>query len=170
MMKRHRFLTSSKLEYTDVKKFSEIWTFKEVKMALFISGMKCCLCGEIMSDEQKVKMLPPFVLNKLDPLFLFHDSSIHVDCFNSHPLSEKVARLCHDIVLKHASKRCDICSSIINTHREYVGFSCLSSDELNPLSRYNATQYHKSCFADSGLEKIIRDMVCAQKEEGIWQD
>lgn len=61
-------------------------------MAIFIPGMKCPLCKNPITAEEGRRLFPPFVTDPRDPLFVFHDATVHEACFARHPLSKDVER------------------------------------------------------------------------------
>jgi hypothetical protein len=50
-------------------------------MAIFVPGMKCPLCHPPIARDQATRLFPPFVTDANDPFFVFHDVTVHQDCF-----------------------------------------------------------------------------------------
>lgn len=59
-------------------------------MALFIPGMTCPLCGQPITKEEPRRMFPPFVKSQSDPLYKFHDATVHERCFRQDPLASRL--------------------------------------------------------------------------------
>ena len=140
-------------------------------MAIFIPGMKCNICGKPVIEKSDVKLFPAFLSNEIDPLFVFNDAIIHKECFSAHPMAERVTEILNELVCKigPAKRYCNICTTIIKNPDEYMNFSCLSSDVSNPLSKFNFTQYHKSCFRNSSIAERIDNMIYEQEKCGEWK-
>jgi hypothetical protein len=59
-------------------------------MAIFVTGMKCPLCNQPIARDQARRLFPPFVKDAGDPLFVFHDATVHEDCLLRDPRSPAV--------------------------------------------------------------------------------
>ena len=59
-------------------------------MAIFVPGMKCPLCHQPITRDQARRLFPPFVKDPRDPLFVFHDATVHEDCFLRDPRAQAV--------------------------------------------------------------------------------
>lgn len=138
-------------------------------MALFIPGMSCCICGEKMVDGHKVMMQPAFIHNAKDPLFQFNDAVMHYDCFDGHPLAQRMRQMLEQLEgkINPRNRRCDICNLWVGNPEDYMSFACLSSLK-NELSNYNFTQYHKQCFVGSSIHKSIKRVTDQMEQEGLW--
>lgn len=54
-------------------------------MAIFVQGMKCPLCQQPITRDQARRLFPPFVKDEREPLFVFHDATVHEDCYRRDP-------------------------------------------------------------------------------------
>ena len=54
-------------------------------MAIFVPGMKCPICHLPITRDQPRRLFPPFVKDSMDPLFVFHDATVHEECYLSDP-------------------------------------------------------------------------------------
>jgi hypothetical protein len=61
-------------------------------MAIFVPGMKCPLCNQAIARDQARRLFPPFVKDERDPLFVFHDATVHDDCYVRDPRFQAVER------------------------------------------------------------------------------
>ncbi len=64
-----------------------------LKLALFIDGMECPLCGKPIMLSEDVKLFPPLTSDRTDPMWEISDSAVHSHCFMASPLAEKVSAL-----------------------------------------------------------------------------
>jgi hypothetical protein len=62
-------------------------------MALFIPGAICPICEKPIGSASEIVMFPPFVANRLEPLFVFSDAVVHADCLAGHPLAAQAMKL-----------------------------------------------------------------------------
>src|SRR5437762_13458298 len=65
----------------------ELIRFNLHNMALFVSGIRCPLCGKPIHSAAEAEMFAPFVSNRADPLRLFDDAVVNAACMNEHPLA-----------------------------------------------------------------------------------
>lgn len=139
-------------------------------MALFISGMKCNLCGCTMNDKDNLIMVPACISNEIDPLYIFNDSTFHKKCFEEHPLSDKMIELLHKLnsVIFHKNRICTICNKGIDNPDNYIAFGCLSSLD-NELSQFNFRQYHKNCFISSDDAEKIKSLTNQMRDKRLWR-
>jgi hypothetical protein len=138
-------------------------------MAIFIPGISCSICGNPVYENARTFL--PFVYNQYDPLYIFYDAIVHNECFLKHPMASKCLEMYQELNDKMGpgKRSCNICSLKIASPEDYIGLACLSSDETNPLYRYNFTQYHKSCFEMSGVGQAIRSIISGLEESGHWK-
>jgi hypothetical protein len=59
-------------------------------MAIFVPGMKCPLCHQPITRDEPRRLFPPFVKDAGDPLFVFHDATVHEDCYLRDPRRQAV--------------------------------------------------------------------------------
>ena len=59
-------------------------------MAIFVPGMKCPLCGLVITRDQAKRLFPPFAKSPDDPLFIFSDATVHADCLLRDPRADAV--------------------------------------------------------------------------------
>ena len=134
-------------------------------MALFVSGMKCPICGKPMSPKDIVSF-PPFVANELDPLWIFNDRSLHESCFRSHPLSDQAnARLNRvEGSTGPGRRRCEVCNQQVTDPDNFLPLGFLS--ESPPLSAFNLLTFHRTCFAHWPRSRELADLIRAALSDG----
>jgi hypothetical protein len=54
-------------------------------VAIFVPGMRCPLCHQPIARHQARRLFPPFVKDPQDALYVFHDATVHEDCYLGDP-------------------------------------------------------------------------------------
>jgi hypothetical protein len=116
-------------------------------MVLLIYGMLCELCGKPQERGQKLIGFQHFVPNELDPIFFFSDDSFHKECFDQHPLAEKVVARYKEFKERLADHTCPVCSEQITHPDDAFFLTHFTEDETHPIHRYNYLQFHRSCLS-----------------------
>lgn len=139
-------------------------------MALFILEIECALCGQQVINGNDGIVFPAFIMNQADSLYVFNDAVTHKTCFYKHPMYSKMVELLGELNTKITPQKriCGICQERITNPDDYISFTCMSSDKLNPLSLYNFKQYHKSCFVDSEDSQQIKKLISQQEKDKRW--
>lgn len=117
-------------------------------MAVFIAGMKCPLCGLSIVREDRRRMFPPFVRNRRDPLYVFHDARVHGDCLSRHPRKgevEVVMRLRESA--RESPRTCAACHEPILLSRDGFSTEYLTSDEASPMFEFNYVNLPRAHFS-----------------------
>jgi hypothetical protein len=119
-------------------------------MALFIEGMTCPLCGKPMHANQERISFSPFVVNELDPLWIFSDGVFHAECVRNHPLGNKAVATHEELRAKTSpqNRRCVVSGKLISEPDHYLGVGILTSDPSDPLYRFNSAQFDRAALAD----------------------
>ena len=116
-------------------------------MAIFVEGMKCSICNQLIMHEEEKINLPPFISNKNDSLFMFSDAVFHMHCFSNHVLAEKVKNRFNEFKMASGQKVCLICNKKIENPDEYLGLGFLADNINSPLFRYNYKHFHNYCLS-----------------------
>ena len=101
--------------------------------------------------------MSPFVANEYDPLHLFHDGAVHMDCVRRYPLGQ-MALAMHDALLVSAApqnRRCSISGQLITNPERYVGMGLLTSDPDDQLYRFNFAQFDLAAMMDWLERKVL---------------
>lgn len=140
-------------------------------MALFISGIKCIICGKQIIKKDDGISFPAFVVNEADPIYIFNDSVVHKECFKDHPMEFSTIKLLKKLQnnLNPQKRKCAICQNKLIDPDDYIALGCMSSDDTNPLSKYNFKQYHKSCLDNSEELKNIKSLISVQENRNVWK-
>jgi hypothetical protein len=126
---------------------------------MFIPGIPCPLCSKAIQSASDAIGFSPFVSNAADPLFVFNDAAVHVECFHKHPLA-KAAQVRYEEVRTRAKDRaCFVCGAQIMSPDDYLAFGYLLDDLKHPLYPLNYAQFHRSCLGTwSALPEAIRNL------------
>jgi len=107
-------------------------------MAIVLLGKSICpICKNILNEGEDVTGFPHFIANTKDPLYIFTDSGVHTNCFLQQPhalRAMKYADRQHEVFMQ---KKCTVTGEQITHHREYLALPLLTSDEAEPLFKYN---------------------------------
>lgn len=140
-------------------------------MAIWMYGTPCPLCGLPMEKEQKTVSFPPFVGNELDPLYVFHDSAFHEECFRRHPMAETATLLLREMQAKIApnNRRCTVCMQPITDPDDYFTLGQLVSDKNHALFPFNYAQFHRSCLPRWEQRAYVKDLLSGLQASGKWK-
>ena len=124
-------------------------------MALLLAGVSnCSLCEQIIKNEDiaSVILFPAFILNELDPCFLFSDGSFHEVCLSKHPYGSHTIRRVEEYYSKvgPGKRKCVVCSEEVMDYNNYLLIGDMSDREGDPLRTFNYTHLHKSCIQKWG--------------------
>ncbi|KQT28484.1 hypothetical protein ASG22_19985 [Chryseobacterium sp. Leaf405] len=104
-------------------------------MAIIIENeSRCPICGDVLNKSKEYILLPPLTSNTLDELFKLSDSAIHLACLDKSYLKNKILENLE--LTKQYSDRIRTLM-LENNPRDVIGFSLLSSDESELISKYN---------------------------------
>jgi hypothetical protein len=142
------------------------------RMALFVEGMECMLCGKPMdrSAGQEVVMFRRLASNHLDPLWPMSDGAFHAECFRRHPLAGRVERRIRELE-EHASPwppLCTVCGTRITHPADFFGFGPLTDDPEDPLAAYNYRYLHASCLREWSEASRARELLEQLQASGRW--
>jgi hypothetical protein len=141
-------------------------------MAIVILGKTVCpICSRAIEDGQQVVSFPPIVTNELDPLFVFHDSALHEECFRHHTLAEAATRRLEEMREKTApfNRRCSVCTRLILEPDDYFTFGHLVTAEDHALWPYNFAQFHRSCLPVWQDRALVRSLLEELLSSGKWK-
>jgi hypothetical protein len=141
-------------------------------MALLLRGKsECSLCGQIIKDEDiaSVRLFPAYVLNELDPCFLFSDASFHETCVSKHPYGSYAIRRAEEWYSKvgPGKRKCVVCAEEVIDPDNYLLIEHLSDREGDPLRAFNYTHLHKSCIPKWGERLRFIELVNAAVVSGL---
>ena len=140
-------------------------------MAMFVPGMVCSICGKPMEEADKVVMFPPFVANRIDPLYQFSDSVFHAVCFGSHPLAKRASEIVETMQqrLQPGRRFCAACGEPILDPDDYFTSGYLTGDPNNRLFEYNYIQLHRSHLGEWSEFSEFRRLVEEYQSSDEWE-
>jgi hypothetical protein len=141
-------------------------------MALLIYGKSVCsLCDRVIKQEEPTCSFPPFVVNELDPCFVFSDGAFHETCVRKHKHGADALRRVDEWASKvgPGKRKCVVCKTEVTDPDDYLLIEHLSDREGDPLRAFNYTHLHKSCLPkwDSRLRFI--ELANAMLASGSWK-
>lgn len=101
---------------------------------IFENITKCPLCNDVLNTEKEYFMTPNLTTNQLDELFLVSDVGIHTECLNRSPFKGKLIKFIGQY--DSSLEKMRILANKYNP-REIINFNLLSSNESEPLYKYN---------------------------------
>lgn len=140
-------------------------------MVLFVRGMKCGICGDPIREGEPLAGFPPFVPNRLDPLFMFSDGVFHQSCLEDHPLGSEALAQYAELRERLAPERriCASCGKRIDDPDDYFSTARLVGDSSHPLYRFNFLQLHKRCFGSWPHTAELKRLLSALEASGAWE-
>ncbi|OCA77932.1 hypothetical protein BBH99_10390 [Chryseobacterium contaminans] len=104
-------------------------------MAIILENTsRCPLCNNILDDTKEYILTPPLISNELDKLFKLSDSGIHLDCLNKSHLNNLLFKY---LELNRQYSITMRALMLKNNPKDIIGFNLLSSDEIEPINKYN---------------------------------
>ncbi|NLR62390.1 hypothetical protein HGH93_30140 [Chitinophaga polysaccharea] len=109
-------------------------------MAIIFEGMSTCpICDQLLDKGKPYMGFLPFTGNAKDRLFMFSDAGVHVDCLHNHPYGALALvhnNKCEEVV-RPENRKCWVDGRIIDHMEHVIGFGMFTSDESEPLSKFN---------------------------------
>lgn len=137
---------------------------------IYQSKTLCYLCEKIIASSDEVIAFPAFILNELEPLFLFSDTAFHKKCVLNHPLGNQVPERLEEWYAKTGpcTRKCRVCHQEIMEPDNYLLIEHLTSDSDHPLYDYNYTHLHKSCLGIFQDREKVRMLIKQLNHSGKW--
>ena len=106
---------------------------------IFEHQSQCPICGKELNEKNQFLMFPHFISNIKDPLFLFSDSGVHLNCLNEHPLGVNALffKEKHYVVIPSINSICHIDGKSIQDPRDIFVIGMLTSDKNENLFKFN---------------------------------
>jgi hypothetical protein len=140
-------------------------------MVLVIRGAtRCAICHQLLVIDDDIVAFPPFVSNRIDPLYRFSDAAFHARCFHANPLSEDAERRRAELasMTERARRLCVVCGVRIEKPDEYLALGHLGERGEGPLERFNYLQFHRQHLPQwPDLGELI-GMLEEAKRDGRW--
>ncbi|GAA3931121.1 hypothetical protein GO495_15505 [Chitinophaga oryziterrae] len=135
---------------------------------IFYGSTTCSLCGCVLKENENILAIPAAIANKADPLYKFNDQAFHLECLKKQP-EYKELELMLSLLNKHkSSKICFVCNLPITKPDDYIGLGLLTSDNSNPMFKYNFLEFHKQHFYEWEERKVLAEYLKIQKESHQW--
>lgn len=132
-------------------------------MAITIENKsKCAICGQGLEMGSYIAT-PNFISNTNDTLFMLSDAGIHKECLESSPLKKKLIK-----ILKVYSKQFELDISI-EERKKTIFFGLLTSNELEPLSKYNYFIMKEDEIKKWKEKELFLELAKDFIEKGKWE-
>lgn len=128
-------------------------------MATYDETTPCKLCGHPLGRGEVIAF-PPFVRNRKDPLFVFHDAAVHAGCLQQHPLSHAAIEARTRAV--EWPKTCAACNEAVRADEPVFCAGLLSSVPESGVHRFNFVCLHRAHY---DLWSDAREFEC---RVGAW--
>lgn len=141
-------------------------------MAIIFEGLsKCPLCDKVLDKTKTYLGFPPVTNNKKDALFVFSDSGVHEECVNKHPFADRLHHImqAYDSSLP-VSRVCIVDGQIIKHPDHMIGFGMLTSDEKQPLFKYNFIRLNKENICDWNQREEFLSIAKKFIDDGEWDN
>lgn len=141
-------------------------------MAIVINAQsKCPLCNQIIVENEKIILFPPFVQNMKDSFYLFNDRGVHRTCLFKHPLGEQALLYLDEIIFKTRpeNRRCDIGGNMIESIDNYLFIDLLTSDENEALYEFNFMTLDKRNISQWIDRFLFLNLASQFYEENKWE-
>lgn len=114
-------------------------------MAIFDRDTLCPLCG-LALDDLDVVAFPPFVNDRADPLYPFHDAAVHRSCVDRHPLGARALAARSAATPGRDPALCVVCGQSIGRDERSFETGLLTSDPQRRASKYSFVAMHVAHF------------------------
>lgn len=102
---------------------------------IFFNHSTCPLCGNVISNQENFISFPPFIPNAKDPLSVFNDNSVHLECLSTNPFKDQILYLKNKYELVQNSIKSEF--PRIEDAKNILFFNLLTSIKNEPLYKYN---------------------------------
>jgi len=132
----------------------------------------CPVCHMQLEENDSLFSFPAFVSNTRDPFCQFNDASFHLNCLQQHELGNSAIQFAEKCILetRPENRICAVGGNIIENESDYIFMGLLSSNEKEPLHRFNFLSLDKrnvGRWADRNDFIAIASEFKAQEK---WQD
>ncbi len=124
-------------------------------MALVYKKAICGICGKSIDTNDDIICIPSIFCNPHDPLYVYNDMVTHKECFDSNRDSSKIMYYKMLVQSEYQKKKCFICNMKIDSVNDFVFIPIISSNANDVISKYNCKSFHKSCYENNEIQKII---------------
>lgn len=114
-------------------------------MAIVFEGQSTCpICDAVLDRNKAFILVPAMMGNAKDPLFVFNDEGIHVECLNNHKFKNKLQQhiRLYNEHMPPSKLKCVIDGEIIGSPEKLLFFGLLTSDETEELYAFNYLSFN----------------------------
>lgn len=141
-------------------------------MAIVIEQQsKCPVCNSFLDKDREYILVPPLTSNTKDPLFIFSDEGVHVECINKNKFKNKLLQHINSYheQMHPAKLRCVIDGKIPDNPGDLLFFGLLTSDETEDLYEFNYLSFNLNNI--SKWKELDRFLCVSEKflTENKWE-
>lgn len=138
---------------------------------LFIGSTLCTLCDKVVNEGDSYQSFPAFIMNELDPCFIFTDGAFHEACVRNHAQGADALRRVDEWKLNvgPGRRKCAVCGHQVTEPDDYLLIGKLSDCENDPLRLFNYTHLHRSCVSRWNRASAFVDLASAALGSGSWK-
>ncbi|WP_294296114.1 hypothetical protein [uncultured Chryseobacterium sp.] len=136
-------------------------------MAIIFENQTICpLCNDVLNKSREYILIPPLISNELDDLFIFSDAGVHLNCLDRSSLKENLFKHI-DLYGQYLNR----IRSMATHHNNYdiIGFNLLTSNNDEPLSKYNYYILSKQELLDWKELDIFKNIAETFLKEKKWK-
>lgn len=131
-------------------------------MALVILGSsKCCICNNIINENDNYRGFPAFISNTKDSLYKFNDAVLHKECLENDSLKDKLIKhlSLFENRLPPSEQTCIVDGLKMKDPMQQFNIGLLTSNEDDPLYKYNYIILNKHNINKwTALEEFISEV------------
>lgn len=142
-------------------------------MSILLLGKSTCpICGLTINEADRYYSFPAFVSNTNDKLYMFNDSTFHLECLNEHEFGNTAKEYAGLFVnaIKPEERICLITREKITDPKDHIFIPYLTSNKDEYLHRFNFVHLCKSSLANWTLRKSFVEELMRLKDSGTWQE
>lgn len=108
---------------------------------LILNSTSCSICNNSLKENDDIYSFPAFLQNTKDPMYLFNDSSFHIDCLNNHVLGAEAIELAESFIYatRPSNRICKVGGNSIKSPDDYIFIDVLTTDKREDLYQFNLT-------------------------------
>ncbi|WP_395373536.1 hypothetical protein [Marinicella sp. W31] len=139
-------------------------------MAIFIEGKSVCnLCGKTIDDTIEFSVPSIEIINELDHLNIFIDSTMHQHCINKDSRKKELLDLISQWIKNSGpgNRKCLVCSNEVTDPDNYFSIGYLTNNKESPLYKYNFLHFHKSHLKDWPEKNNFLSLLTNYRSKGL---
>lgn len=132
----------------------------------------CPICGQVIRENDDYFLFPPFVVNILDPLYLYSDEATHQSCLETYTDASTARKYAEWFMseMRPDKRVCFISGEPISRMGSDVFVNLLSSTQSDYLHNFNFIHFDKRNLATWPLLIRFRLSLENLHNSALWQE